>query len=198
MWREILLIALDTLRVNKARSALTVLGVIIGITAIVGMTSLIRGFDESLRDTIRQLGPNTIFVAKFSGVSIAAGREAQGTHLLHDDGVRSELADRVAHRLVEAANQRGHPDDRRDADDDSEHGQRRAHLARAQRIERHREDFGEQARAHDRHVLFPPQRFDGIEACRPHRRIQPEEQADHRGDTDADHHRPDLHRGRQR
>src|SRR5215510_1557104 len=75
MWREILALAFDTLRTNKARSALTVLGVIIGITAIVGMTSLIRGFDQSLRDTIRQLGPNTIFVAKFSGVSLAAGRD---------------------------------------------------------------------------------------------------------------------------
>ena len=72
--REVGSLALDTLRANKLRSALTVLGVVIGITAIVGMTSLIRGFDQSLRDSIRQLGPNTIFVAKFSGVSIAAGR----------------------------------------------------------------------------------------------------------------------------
>src|SRR6476619_4779756 len=64
----------DTLRASKMRSALTVLGVVIGITAIVGMTSLIRGFDQSLRDSIRQLGPNTIFVAKFSGVSLVAGR----------------------------------------------------------------------------------------------------------------------------
>ena len=38
--------ALDTLRANKMRSALTVLGVVIGITSIVGMTSLIRGFDH--------------------------------------------------------------------------------------------------------------------------------------------------------
>src|ERR671938_520633 len=75
MWREVVLLALDTLRTNKIRSALTVLGVIIGITAIVGMTSLIRGFDQSLRDSIRELGPNTIFVAKFSGVSIAAGND---------------------------------------------------------------------------------------------------------------------------
>ena len=37
----------DTLRGNKMRSALTVLGIVIGITSIVGMTSLIRGFDES-------------------------------------------------------------------------------------------------------------------------------------------------------
>jgi putative ABC transport system permease protein len=72
--REVAVLALETLRVNKMRSALTVLGVVIGITAIVGMTSLIRGFDESLRDSIRELGPNTVFVAKFSGVSLAAGR----------------------------------------------------------------------------------------------------------------------------
>jgi putative ABC transport system permease protein len=64
--------ALETLRANKLRSALTILGVVIGITSIVGMTSLLRGFDESLRDSIRALGPNTIFVAKISGVSIAS------------------------------------------------------------------------------------------------------------------------------
>ena len=69
------MVALDSLRANKMRSALTILGVVIGITAIVGMTSLIRGFDESLRASIRELGPNTIFVAKFSGVSLAAGNE---------------------------------------------------------------------------------------------------------------------------
>src|SRR5881275_172151 len=72
---EIVTMSIDTLRTSKMRSALTVLGVVIGITSIVGMTSLIRGFDESLRDMIRQLGPNTIFVAKFSGVSIAGGKD---------------------------------------------------------------------------------------------------------------------------
>ena len=54
---EIVAMSLDTLRTSKMRSALTVLGVVIGITSIVGMTSLIRGFDKSLRDSISQLGP---------------------------------------------------------------------------------------------------------------------------------------------
>ncbi|MCA1563563.1 MAG: ABC transporter permease [Acidobacteria bacterium] len=67
--------SIDTLRTSKMRSALTVLGVVIGITSIVGMTSLIRGFDESLRDSIRELGPNTIFVAKFSGISLMSGKD---------------------------------------------------------------------------------------------------------------------------
>ena len=77
LFGEIMLMAMDTLRTNKLRSALTVLGVVIGITAIVGMTSLIRGFDQSLRDSIRTLGPDTIFVAQFSGVSIASGRDVE-------------------------------------------------------------------------------------------------------------------------
>ena len=72
---EVLRMALETLRANKMRSGLTVLGVVIGITSIVGMTSLIRGFDESLRNMIRQLGPNTIIVSKASAVSLAAGAD---------------------------------------------------------------------------------------------------------------------------
>ena len=66
--RETAQMASDTLRSNKMRSALTVLGVVIGVTSIVGMTSLIRGFDTSLRNSINSLGPNTIFVQKF-GIS---------------------------------------------------------------------------------------------------------------------------------
>ena len=72
---EVFRMALETLRGNKMRSGLTVLGVVIGITSIVGMTSLIRGFDQSLRDMIRSLGPSTIFVAKFSGVSLTSGAD---------------------------------------------------------------------------------------------------------------------------
>ena len=51
--RETAVMAFDTLRSNKMRSALTVLGVVIGVTSIVGMTSLIRGFDSSLRNSIK-------------------------------------------------------------------------------------------------------------------------------------------------
>ena len=71
--RETAEMAFDTLRSNKMRSALTVLGVVIGVTSIVGMTSLIRGFDNSLRNSINSLGPNTIFVQRFGGLSFASG-----------------------------------------------------------------------------------------------------------------------------
>ena len=72
---EVVRMALDTLRGNKLRSGLTILGVVIGITAIVGMTSLIRGFDQSLRDSVKALGPSTIILTKLSIVSISSGAE---------------------------------------------------------------------------------------------------------------------------
>jgi putative ABC transport system permease protein len=71
---EIVAMSFDTVRSNKMRSALTVLGIVIGIMSIVGMTSIIRGFDGSLRDSIKQLGPNTIIVQKFGALSFASGK----------------------------------------------------------------------------------------------------------------------------
>ena len=73
--KEVVGMAFETVRANKMRSGLTVLGVVIGITSIVGMTSLIRGFDQSLRDMIGAIGPNTIFVQRFGVSSFANGAE---------------------------------------------------------------------------------------------------------------------------
>ena len=75
--REVVVMAFDTLRSNKMRSGLTVLGVVIGITSIVGMTAMIRGFDQSLRSLIQQLGPNTIIVTRFSFTNFVNGDEVK-------------------------------------------------------------------------------------------------------------------------
>lgn len=72
---EVVAMAFDTVLGNKLRSALTVLGVVIGITSIVGMTSMIRGFDESLRDSIRAIGPNIIIIQRFGPLSFTSGQE---------------------------------------------------------------------------------------------------------------------------
>jgi putative ABC transport system permease protein len=73
LFDEIFRMSWDTLRANKLRSALTILGVVIGITSIVGITSLLRGFDESFKDAIKSIGPDTIFVSKWSIVSFTSG-----------------------------------------------------------------------------------------------------------------------------
>ncbi len=75
LFDEIVRMSWETLRGNKMRSALTVLGVVIGITSIVGITALIRGLDQSIKDSIRTIGPDTIFVSKFSGISLSSGTE---------------------------------------------------------------------------------------------------------------------------
>jgi putative ABC transport system permease protein len=73
--REVVTMAVDTVLGNKLRSALTVLGVVIGITSIVGMTSMIRGFDQSLRDSIRAIGSNIIIIQRFGPLSFTSGAE---------------------------------------------------------------------------------------------------------------------------
>ena len=91
---EIITMSIDTLRTNKMRSALTVLGVVIGITSIVGMTSLIRGFDNSLRESISQLGPDTIMVQKWGALSLASGKSflevARRPNLSREDALAIE------------------------------------------------------------------------------------------------------------
>src|SRR4051812_3334860 len=72
---EVLVMAVATLRGNKMRSALTVLGVVIGVTSIVGMTSLIRGFGDQIETLINQMGANTVYVAKMSITSFASGKK---------------------------------------------------------------------------------------------------------------------------
>lgn len=75
LFTEIIVMAFGTLRTQKMRSALTILGIAIGIMSLVSMTSLIRGFTESLQDTIRQMGPDTIMVMQFSGTSLMSGAD---------------------------------------------------------------------------------------------------------------------------
>jgi putative ABC transport system permease protein len=63
--KESALMALDTLRANKLRSSLTILGVSVGVVTIIFMVSIIQGLNRAFADQIESLGSNTIFVAKF-------------------------------------------------------------------------------------------------------------------------------------
>ena len=57
--------ALDTIRANKLRSGLTILGVTVGVLTVMIMVSIIQGLNKSFAEQIEQLGSNTIFVQKF-------------------------------------------------------------------------------------------------------------------------------------
>jgi putative ABC transport system permease protein len=59
-----MLLALDTLRTHKFRSLLTVLGVLIGTTTVIAVTSIIAGLDKQLVDVAEQFGTRTLWVYK--------------------------------------------------------------------------------------------------------------------------------------
>src|SRR5438045_9067212 len=60
-WR----IAFDQLRANKMRSALTVLGVVIGIASVMAMASIVSGFRQQIVQTLEVVGPTTFRVLRF-------------------------------------------------------------------------------------------------------------------------------------
>jgi len=58
---EIVQMATDTIRTNKLRSALTVLGIVIGVAVVIGVSSIGRGLDDNIRDRFATVGANVIF-----------------------------------------------------------------------------------------------------------------------------------------
>ena len=57
--------ALTTLRENKMRSFLTVLGVVIGITALLSVVSILMGVYADVNAYLSDYGPDTLFVFRF-------------------------------------------------------------------------------------------------------------------------------------
>ena len=79
-------IALAALRVNKLRSALTMLGIIIGVGAVIAMTAIGAGAQARVEDQIRSLGSNLIIVlpGNITSGGVRLGSGAQLT-LSEDD-----------------------------------------------------------------------------------------------------------------
>ncbi len=57
--------ALDTVRANKLRSMLTILGVSVGVVTVMFMVSIIQGLNKAFAAQIESLGSNTIWALKF-------------------------------------------------------------------------------------------------------------------------------------
>jgi ABC-type antimicrobial peptide transport system permease subunit len=57
--------AMDTLRAHKMRSALTVFGVVLGVSVIMLVAALITGFDSTIQENIKQYGADTAFISRW-------------------------------------------------------------------------------------------------------------------------------------
>lgn len=70
-------IALDSLRSNKVRAGLTILGVAIGVMVVIAMASAITGINRSVTAMLESAGPKTFFVYRFfqGGLNISDGSD---------------------------------------------------------------------------------------------------------------------------
>jgi len=68
---EEFLLALDTLRKNPLRSALTILGIVIGITTVITVSAMINGLNDNVLAGIRELGSDTIIAYRFPWASLS-------------------------------------------------------------------------------------------------------------------------------
>lgn len=77
---RLLIEAIDSLSANKMRSMLTILGIVIGVAAVIAMLSIGRGAEASITSQIESIGTNLIYVTAGSssenGVRSAAGSAA--------------------------------------------------------------------------------------------------------------------------
>ena len=70
-------IALESVRANKVRAALTVLGVAIGVTVVIAMGSAITGINHSITAILESAGPKTFLVQRYfdGGLEVSDGSD---------------------------------------------------------------------------------------------------------------------------
>ncbi len=68
--REAVIMALDTLRANKLRSSLTILGIVIGVITVIAISSVINGLDNTVSDLVRQFGTNVLWISRLPPITI--------------------------------------------------------------------------------------------------------------------------------
>src|SRR5215468_5340109 len=62
--RENLLVALDTLRSRKVRSALTILGIVIGVTSVISVAAIIDGLNGYIQNRVKSFGSRSFFITR--------------------------------------------------------------------------------------------------------------------------------------
>ena len=70
-------IAFDSVRSNKVRASLTILGVAIGVSVVIAIGAAIRGINNSVTQILEEAGPKTFFVYRFfqGGLNVSDGSD---------------------------------------------------------------------------------------------------------------------------
>src|ERR1041385_1892214 len=81
---ENILMAFDTLRTHKVRSALTMLGVIGGTMTVIAISSFLTGLREFVLEQTKSFGPDIVFVSKWDNIGIRFSRPSQAERTRKD------------------------------------------------------------------------------------------------------------------
>jgi putative ABC transport system permease protein len=68
--RESVKMALDTLRANKMRSGLTILGIVIGVMTVITISSVINGLNNSVSNMVSAFGTNVLWIFRFPVIGV--------------------------------------------------------------------------------------------------------------------------------
>jgi putative ABC transport system permease protein len=86
--RESVKMALDTLRANKMRSGLTILGIVIGVMTVITISSVINGLNSSVSTMVASFGTNVLWVFRFPVIGVRPTAEMLARkQLTYDDMV---------------------------------------------------------------------------------------------------------------
>jgi putative ABC transport system permease protein len=90
-------IALASLKASKARAALTILGVAIGVMVVMVIAAMISGINQSVASTFEQIAPRTFLVWRFfqAGVTIDDGTD-ENSPWRRNPAIQDVEADRIA------------------------------------------------------------------------------------------------------
>lgn len=63
--KDSILMALASIRANKLRAGLTILGVMVGVSSVIGMAAIIDGLNDAAEEEIDKIGSNIIIISKY-------------------------------------------------------------------------------------------------------------------------------------